>query len=621
MKLNYAALIFMAFGVAPQAGAETPALEEVHRAESQNSASLEAIGARLNLAEWRLEQLQSLQRDGHATWLEVTRAEVHVKQLRAERQAANDFAKFVAEVREAVRQHAQPDHEFEARTDTRAIMFSLPGSVRLISWLDISHLSVGEARKQLALRSQIVDHDVAAAAELLTESEVQAVQKQDFVARLKAIADRGGSQTELRRAEMQLAAAQAEVEFAKIVHQNLQSEQRRLAELDESFPARPIASIRTAALVNTAAANGQFVSHQSTSGLRKATARVAAAEAEAVGGLRAAELLLRRQTLRLDGIKQLRGEGFASPVEFETASAQHAAAQQLVGQARGHRALLGHAAREFTTLNVADQEDLADTKIGELSAEFLQHAGAVRHLLDLRQSRLEAAARQAAVDAEREMHEALLEKLTRTGNDSAGGRRELEFAELDVQFDRARMQAATERETALRLEERRFALQFAAQITNGRRNIAAFVEPRDVEIVTVAIAPRKKNLTDTDLVPSAYCYDVVNALRSFAEKPLVSQRELRTFPPRNLANHGKGWAAAADGRSAFDGARPVNTSGGHLSRGHPPEATPLYDVVEACLQVLGRAGERQVANAGLAMTVSELGNYNAAIVHLLEGRP
>jgi len=94
--------------------------------------------------------------------------------------------------------------------------------------------------------------------------------------------------------------------------------------------------------------------------------------------------------------------------------------------------------------------------------------------------------------------------------------------------------------------------------------------------------------------------------------------EVLTTEAIGLFPRGKGWAAARDGRSAFDGTRPVNTSGGHLSRGHPPEATPLYDVVEACEQVLGRAGRRQVRNAGLAMTASELGNYNAALVHILE---
>jgi len=85
-----------------------------------------------------------------------------------------------------------------------------------------------------------------------------------------------------------------------------------------------------------------------------------------------------------------------------------------------------------------------------------------------------------------------------------------------------------------------------------------------------------------------------------------------------LFPRGHGALAAADGHTRHDGPRPVNTCGGALSRGHPPEATPLYDVVEAAMQAAGIAGERQVARSGLAMTVCELGRYNASLVHLLE---
>ncbi|MEA2768773.1 MAG: hypothetical protein QOD93_1735, partial [Acetobacteraceae bacterium] len=35
-------------------------------------------------------------------------------------------------------------------------------------------------------------------------------------------------------------------------------------------------------------------------------------------------------------------------------------------------------------------------------------------------------------------------------------------------------------------------------------------------------------------------------------------------------------------------------------------------------QLRGRAGARQVAGARLALTSAELGNYNAAMVHVLE---
>ena len=86
-----------------------------------------------------------------------------------------------------------------------------------------------------------------------------------------------------------------------------------------------------------------------------------------------------------------------------------------------------------------------------------------------------------------------------------------------------------------------------------------------------------------------------------------------------LFPRGRGAPAAAAGETRFDGRHPVNTCGGCLSRGHPPEVTPLYDVVESVMQVLGRAGDRQVARPAFAMTICELGKYNAALVHVLEG--
>jgi acetyl-CoA acetyltransferase len=87
-----------------------------------------------------------------------------------------------------------------------------------------------------------------------------------------------------------------------------------------------------------------------------------------------------------------------------------------------------------------------------------------------------------------------------------------------------------------------------------------------------------------------------------------------------LFARGRGAEAAAAGETRFDARYPVNTCGGCLSRGHPPEVTPLYDVVEAVMQLMGRAQGRQVARREFAMTISELGKYNAALVHILEGK-
>lgn len=81
---------------------------------------------------------------------------------------------------------------------------------------------------------------------------------------------------------------------------------------------------------------------------------------------------------------------------------------------------------------------------------------------------------------------------------------------------------------------------------------------------------------------------------------------------------GQGAPAAAEGQTRLGGKIPISTSGGLTSRGHPAYVTSLYNYIEMADQLRGRAGERQVPNARLGMTTGELGNYNAALIHVLE---
>jgi acetyl-CoA C-acetyltransferase len=87
-----------------------------------------------------------------------------------------------------------------------------------------------------------------------------------------------------------------------------------------------------------------------------------------------------------------------------------------------------------------------------------------------------------------------------------------------------------------------------------------------------------------------------------------------------LCPEGRGAIWAQEGETSLGGSIPICTSGGCLSRGHPAMVTPLYNVVEVVEQLRGEAGERQVGSAELALTSCELGNYNAALVHVLEGK-
>ncbi|SCK30301.1 Acetyl-CoA acetyltransferase [Variovorax sp. HW608] len=85
-----------------------------------------------------------------------------------------------------------------------------------------------------------------------------------------------------------------------------------------------------------------------------------------------------------------------------------------------------------------------------------------------------------------------------------------------------------------------------------------------------------------------------------------------------LVRRGQGARAAADGETRLGGRIPISTSGGLTSRGHPAYVTSLYNYVELAEQLRGRAGARQVQGARFGLATGELGNYNAALVHVLE---
>ena len=85
-----------------------------------------------------------------------------------------------------------------------------------------------------------------------------------------------------------------------------------------------------------------------------------------------------------------------------------------------------------------------------------------------------------------------------------------------------------------------------------------------------------------------------------------------------LTPRGRGAAEAQAEGTSLGGRIPICTSGGCLSRGHPAYVTGLLTIYELWEQLTHRAGERQVANARLGAGSCELGNYNAALIHILE---
>ena len=89
--------------------------------------------------------------------------------------------------------------------------------------------------------------------------------------------------------------------------------------------------------------------------------------------------------------------------------------------------------------------------------------------------------------------------------------------------------------------------------------------------------------------------DVVECHDAAAPAELIVLEELGLCPP------GGAPAMLRDGQTRIGGSLPVNPSGGLVSKGHPLGATGLGQVAELADQLRGRAGDRQVTGARLAL--------------------
>jgi acetyl-CoA acetyltransferase len=106
--------------------------------------------------------------------------------------------------------------------------------------------------------------------------------------------------------------------------------------------------------------------------------------------------------------------------------------------------------------------------------------------------------------------------------------------------------------------------------------------------------------------------DVAEIYGAFAASELMTYEAIGLFPS------GEAPAAVARGETSVGGRIPINTSGGRLSLGHPPQATPLLEVQEVCDQLTGNAGDRQVEGATIGLVQAEHGVMNGSAVAVLE---
>ncbi len=93
------------------------------------------------------------------------------------------------------------------------------------------------------------------------------------------------------------------------------------------------------------------------------------------------------------------------------------------------------------------------------------------------------------------------------------------------------------------------------------------------------------------LKPENIQFSEVHDCFSIAE--IVHIEDLGFFKP------GHGYKAVAEGQTRLDGPKPINTSGGLKTKGHPVGATGIAQLYEVWVQLRGKAGKRQVPNPNL----------------------
>jgi len=84
-----------------------------------------------------------------------------------------------------------------------------------------------------------------------------------------------------------------------------------------------------------------------------------------------------------------------------------------------------------------------------------------------------------------------------------------------------------------------------------------------------------------------------------------------------LTKPGEGFKAIEDGTIELNGSCPINPSGGLIGGGHPVGATGTRQLLDAYLQVSGKAGDYQVAGAKRVATLNIGGSATTNVVHIL----
>jgi len=150
-------------------------------------------------------------------------------------------------------------------------------------------------------------------------------------------------------------------------------------------------------------------------------------------------------------------------------------------------------------------------------------------------------------------------------------------------------------------------------IGEGQASDGSLPERASLSHVPSAVAAGEQAYAMAGKTPADIDFAEVHDCFTIAE--IMASEDLGFFKP------GEGWKAAMDGKTARDGEKPINTSGGLKAKGHPVGASGVAQVVEVWKQLHGTAGARQLPGTPrIGLTHNVGGTGQTSVVHIFERR-
>jgi acetyl-CoA C-acetyltransferase len=132
----------------------------------------------------------------------------------------------------------------------------------------------------------------------------------------------------------------------------------------------------------------------------------------------------------------------------------------------------------------------------------------------------------------------------------------------------------------------------------------------DLTSLNAAVLAGREAFSRANLTPKDIDFLEVHDCFTIAE--LIALEDLGFYPRGTAAK------ASHEGQTKLKGETPVNPSGGLKAKGHPVGATGVGQVVEVYEQLHGRAGQRQVSDARIALTHNVGATGGSCAVHIFE---